>query len=97
MVQFSMIEKLNQTYHITNLGVKQALFYVLVGAKMPSILAEVSFISNRDEEKRLADNLYRQKIAEALLTGIKNYLSFKNATFTKTKSGETLERRDKTF
>lgn len=97
MVQFSIIEKLNQTYHITNLGVKQALFYVLVGAKMPSILAEVSFISNRDEEKRLADDLYRQKIAEALLSGIKNYLSSKNAPFTKTTSGETLERRDKTF
>lgn len=75
MVQNSMIENLHPVYNVHNLGVKQALFYVLVGAKMPSILAEVSFVSNHEEEKRLADDAYRQKIAEALLYGIKNYLT----------------------
>lgn len=88
MVQNSMIEKLNQPYSVTNLGVKQALFYVLVGAKMPSILAEVSFISNHEEERRLTTDSYRQKIAEALFNGIKNYLSYKAVVITKTNPDE---------
>jgi len=75
MVQNSLIENLKRSYNIANLGVKYALFYVLVGAKMPSILAEISFISNREEERNLRDDRYRQMIAEGLLTGIKNYLS----------------------
>jgi N-acetylmuramoyl-L-alanine amidase len=56
-----------------NRGVKQAPFVVLIGATMPSVLAEVSFISNPDEEKRLKTPEYRQQIAESLLQGIKSY------------------------
>ena len=59
----------------TNLGVKQALFYVLVGANMPSILAEVSFISNPDEEKLLATDAYRGVIANSIAAGIRRYFS----------------------
>jgi N-acetylmuramoyl-L-alanine amidase len=78
MVQNSMVERLKLSYNVSNLGVKWAFFYVLVGAKMPSILTEVSFISNSEEEKRLRDNVYREKIAEGILYGIKDYLSYKN-------------------
>jgi N-acetylmuramoyl-L-alanine amidase len=56
-----------------NRGVKQAPFVVLIGATMPSVLAEVSFISNPEEEKRLKTPDYRQKIAESLFKGIKSY------------------------
>jgi len=97
MVQNSMIESLHLAYNINNLGVKQALFYVLVGAKMPSILAEVSFISNHEEERRLSGDIYRQKIAEALLSGIKNYLSYKNIALTKSKSNVNSEMGDKKY
>jgi N-acetylmuramoyl-L-alanine amidase len=45
----------------------------LIGATMPSVLAEVSFISNPEEEKRLKTPEYRQQIAESLLQGIKSY------------------------
>jgi N-acetylmuramoyl-L-alanine amidase len=55
--------------------VKYALFYVLVGAEMPSVLAEISFISNSDEERRLSRSSYRNKIAEALARGIGAYIS----------------------
>ena len=48
---------------------------MLIGTKVPSILAEVSFISNPDEEKRLRTSEYRQKIAEGLYEGIKQYIS----------------------
>ena len=54
-------------------GVKQAPFVVLIGANMPSILAEVSFISNPDEEKVLRTPAYRQHIAESLLDGVRSY------------------------
>jgi len=65
-----------------NRGVKQAPFVVLIGANMPSILAEVSFISNPDEEKRLKTTEYRQQIAESLLQGIKSYAETLSSTKT---------------
>jgi N-acetylmuramoyl-L-alanine amidase len=64
----------------SNRGVKQAPFVVLVGATMPSILAEVSFISNPEEEKRLKTAEYRQKIAESLYQGIKSYAETLSST-----------------
>ncbi len=73
-VQNSMVDTLSNDYkRVVDLGVKQALFYVLVGAEMPSILVEVSFISNREEEKRLSQKKYRAKIAEAIARGVKFY------------------------
>ncbi|MFQ5903281.1 MAG: N-acetylmuramoyl-L-alanine amidase, partial [Candidatus Binatia bacterium] len=56
-----------------DLGVKKALFYVLVGAKMPSVLAEISFITNRIEGRRLTRSAYQNAIADALYKGIKKY------------------------
>ncbi|HET9942053.1 MAG TPA: N-acetylmuramoyl-L-alanine amidase, partial [Terriglobia bacterium] len=64
----------------SNRGVKQAPFVVLVGATMPSILAEISFISNPEEEKRLKTPEYRQKIAESLYRGIKSYAETLSST-----------------
>jgi N-acetylmuramoyl-L-alanine amidase len=64
----------------SNRGVKQAPFVVLVGATMPSVLAEITFISNPDEEKRLKTPEYRQKIAESLLRGIKSYAETLSST-----------------
>lgn len=54
-------------------GVKQAPFVVLVGAAMPSALAEISFVTNRQEAQLLKTPAYRQKIAEALASGISRY------------------------
>jgi N-acetylmuramoyl-L-alanine amidase len=56
-----------------NLGVKQAPFMVLIGATMPSVLAEMSFLTNRQEAMLLKTAAYRQAIAEALLAGISKY------------------------
>lgn len=75
-VQRSIISEIGREQkRIINLGVKQALFYVLVGASMPSILAEVSFISNPEEERLLAKDSYRAAIANSIAKGIKTYLS----------------------
>lgn len=54
-------------------GVKSAGFYVLVGADMPAVLFETSFISNSDDEGRLATADYRQKMADAIANAIKAY------------------------
>jgi N-acetylmuramoyl-L-alanine amidase len=54
-------------------GVKRAPFVVLIGAKMPAVLAEISFLSNPREEERLRTGEHRQKIAEALFNGISSY------------------------
>lgn len=58
---------------LENRGVKQAPFVVLIGADMPGVLAEVSCLSNPDDVALLRDGNYRQTIAEALTTGVRDY------------------------
>ncbi len=58
---------------IRDRGVKKAPFIVLIGANMPSILAEISFVSNPVDEHRLETAEYRQRIAESLYRGIAKY------------------------
>jgi N-acetylmuramoyl-L-alanine amidase len=60
---------------IRNRGVKKAPFIVLIGANMPSILAEVSFVSNPTDEHRLETSEYRQRIADSLYRGIAKYVN----------------------
>ncbi|HEX3438495.1 MAG TPA: N-acetylmuramoyl-L-alanine amidase [Pseudacidobacterium sp.] len=56
-------------------GVKKAPFVVLIGANMPSILAEISFLTNPDDAHELRDPEYRQRIAESLYRGVARYAS----------------------
>ena len=65
----------NKSPGIRDRGVKKAPFVVLIGANMPSILAEISFISNPGDEKRLKTPEYRQRIAESLYRGISRYVN----------------------
>ncbi|MDA8084949.1 MAG: N-acetylmuramoyl-L-alanine amidase [Nitrospiraceae bacterium] len=75
-IQLSMIRNLHKEYsHIVDLGVKQALFYVLFGAEMSSVLVEVSFISNPLEEKLLSRSEYREDLAKSIAGGINTYVS----------------------
>ena len=60
---------------IRDRGVKKAPFIVLIGANMPSILAEVSFVSNPTDERHLSTSEYRQRIAESLYRGIAKYVN----------------------
>ena len=59
---------------IRDRGVKKAPFIVLIGAHMPSILAEISFVSNPGDERRLRTPAYRQRIAESLYQGVAKYV-----------------------
>src|SRR5580698_1890488 len=56
-------------------GVKKAPFVVLIGANMPSILAEISFLTNPDDAHQLRDPEYRERIAESLYLGVSRYVS----------------------
>lgn len=74
-VQTSLVTGLQQhKYSTKNLGVKQAPFYVLIGAEMPAVLAEISFITNPGEAKLLADDNYLQSIAEQIAAGVVTFI-----------------------
>jgi N-acetylmuramoyl-L-alanine amidase len=68
---------------LDNRGVKMAPFFVLAGTQMPAILAEVSCLSNADEVELLMSTDYRDKIARALLKGVRAYAQTLNGTKTK--------------
>jgi N-acetylmuramoyl-L-alanine amidase len=56
-------------------GIKKAPFVVLIGANMPSILAEISFLTNSADARELQQPAYRQRIAESLYSGVSRYIS----------------------
>src|SRR5262249_14192938 len=62
---------------LTDRGVKSAMFYVLVGAQMPAILVEGSFITQPDEAEQLTKPEYRDALAEGIARGIAKYLARK--------------------
>ena len=85
-VQRSMYGNMKSKYkYVKNNGVKKAPFYVLLGAQMPSILIETSFISNERECKRLVSPTYQNHLCESIVKGIRNYI--------KETSPNTLSRR----
>jgi N-acetylmuramoyl-L-alanine amidase len=58
---------------VKDLGVKKALFHVLVGARMPSVLVEMFFITNKNESRAMADPNYQDAMVDALFEGIQKY------------------------
>ena len=74
-VQKGMVDSTEKRYGgIRSLGVKQAPFYVLIGAQMPAVLVEVGFLSNRTERKRLLNKTYRERLAAGICDGVKFYI-----------------------
>ncbi|MEX1127254.1 MAG: N-acetylmuramoyl-L-alanine amidase, partial [Vicinamibacterales bacterium] len=74
IVQRSMVRRLStRNTALRDIGVKQAPFVVLIGAEMPSVLAEMSFVTNKQDAALLKTGAYRQQIAEALLDAVLRY------------------------
>lgn len=74
MVQDALVSNLRKTNRaVRSRGVKKAPFVVLIGAAMPSVLAEISFVSNRQELSLLKTPAYRQRIAESLYQAVTKY------------------------
>ncbi len=74
-VQQGVVSRLKTSYKkVKSLGVKQAPFYVLIGAQMPAILVETGFITNSTERQRLLNRAYEEKLAEGICKGITDYI-----------------------
>jgi N-acetylmuramoyl-L-alanine amidase len=74
-LHYSMLARLRSRYpDVRNLGVKKGPFYVLVGAYMPCVLIETSFLSHPIEGRRLASSAYQDDIAEGLYHGMAEFL-----------------------
>jgi N-acetylmuramoyl-L-alanine amidase len=79
-IQQTLSKGLKKKYrNVKSNGVKGALFYVLVNCNMPSVLVEVSFISNPRDEKRLRSDKYLREITKGITKGILNYMDGKGA------------------
>lgn len=75
-LQTQMVQSARQVGHpAKNLGVKSSLFYVLLGAHMPSTLVETSFISNRDEERLLGSVEYQRRLGQAISDAVVQYFN----------------------
>ncbi|MEJ5357736.1 MAG: N-acetylmuramoyl-L-alanine amidase [Desulfobacterales bacterium] len=76
MVQASLVRNLGRNGYsrVKDKGVKQAPFYVLLGARMPAILVETAFISNREECRLLTTPAFQEHLAEAIVNGIRAYI-----------------------
>lgn len=75
-VQSSLLRSARKLYpELNDRGVKRALFYVLVGARMPAILVEASFITRPEEAVLLATDAYRQAVADGIAQGIERYVT----------------------
>ncbi|HEV8699658.1 MAG TPA: N-acetylmuramoyl-L-alanine amidase [Candidatus Polarisedimenticolia bacterium] len=66
-------DNLNDALDIANRGIKQAPFRVLMGATMPAVLIEVAFITNPEEEKRLRDAAFKDRLSDAILGSIQRF------------------------
>jgi N-acetylmuramoyl-L-alanine amidase len=66
-------DSMTQSLRIPSRGVKQAGFYVLGGAAMPAVLIEIGFVTNPKEERKLRESRYRDDIARAIATGLRDY------------------------
>ena len=74
-VQTNIIRNLRKNYNsVKDLGVKQAPFYVLLGAEMPSVLIETAFITNKSEERRLLDKNFQKSLVAGISSGISSYI-----------------------
>ncbi len=74
-VQKSMVTRVSRDYSdVRDLGTKEALFYVLLGVKMPAILVETAFLSHSEEEKRLGSEKYQDAVAHAIAEGVEDFL-----------------------
>jgi N-acetylmuramoyl-L-alanine amidase len=81
-VQNNVVSSLHKTWpDVRDLGLRHALFYVLLGARMPAILVESSFVSNKKEEQRLKTAAYQDAIAQGVVNGVRRFINEAQAQY----------------
>ncbi len=81
-VQGGMVSSITQSFKpVKSLGVKQAPFYVLIGAEMPAVLVETGFLTNPMEKKRLLNGSYQERMAAGITAGIRSYIQSIEAVY----------------
>ncbi len=74
-IQANLVKCLSRNYGpVQSLGVKGGPFWVLIGGEMPSVLVEISHLSNPQEEERLRSSMYRKQVAQGIYEGIMEYI-----------------------
>ena len=73
-IQKALVARVSQKYKLRNNGVKRGMFYVLHGARMPSVLVEAAFITNGKEERKLRSGKFREYLAQGIADGVKNFI-----------------------
>ena len=79
-IQKALVARVSQKYKLRNNGVKRGMFYVLHGARMPSILVETAFITNGKEERKLRSGKFREYLAQGIADGVKNFIGDSSVT-----------------
>jgi N-acetylmuramoyl-L-alanine amidase len=75
IIQDNIVKALSKNYkNVKDLGVKGGPFWVLIGGEMPSILVEISHLSNSKEAERLKSPQYRERVAQGIFGGIIHYM-----------------------
>jgi N-acetylmuramoyl-L-alanine amidase len=82
-IQESMVSSVREQHAVPDRGVHTAPFYVLIGANMPAVLAEIAFVTHPEDEKRLRTPQYREVLARSLLRGLRGYLEALDRTQTR--------------
>ncbi len=78
-IQENLVRTISEQHgEVRDLGVRYALFFVLLGARMPSVLVETSFISNPREERLLADEAYREHLSRGIFEGVLAFIEDRN-------------------
>ena len=79
-IQSSVVGTMRRDYEdVRDLGVKKALFYVLLGVRMPSVLVETGFMTHAAEGRRLSDPKYQARISAAIANGVRRFVRERDA------------------
>lgn len=77
-IQQSMLNSIRKKYRVTDGGVREAPFWVLVGAQMPSVLVEIGYITHPVEGKRIASDSYQKLLVNGIANGVSSYFDKNN-------------------
>lgn len=90
-VQGSLVGNLRRQYDdVQDLGVKHALFYVLLGTRMPSVLIETGFVTHQGEGRRLASSKYQDEVARSIAQGVLRFVEERQRLAAKDEGGTAL-------